>query len=130
PVPICIRLRVRVPTVDLGQHGFHFWIAMLVFGVPPVERAQWFIDWIVGFLCFADQAQSKLMHEPSFRSCVTRRVNRFLAPLQKTLCVSKGAFFFSVTPRWKKEHFRLDFFRLQFAPINLGRLAPKSSGLD
>jgi hypothetical protein len=61
---VCIWLRIGVPAVDLCQHGFHFWIAQLVFGVPPVERAQWFIERIVGFFRFGDQAQSKLMHKP------------------------------------------------------------------
>src|SRR5438094_3996932 len=34
----------RVPAVDLCQYGFHFWIAQLVVGVPPVKRAQRLIE--------------------------------------------------------------------------------------
>src|SRR5206468_10954661 len=77
-------VRIRVPAVDFCQHGFHFWIAQLVFEVPPVKRAQRLIKRIVRLFRFGDQAQSKLMYKPRLRSRIARRVNRFLAPLQKT----------------------------------------------
>ena len=77
----------RVPSVDLCQHGFHFWIARLVFRIPPIKRAQRFIERIVGLFRFGDQTQSKLMHEPRIGSRIAGRIDRFLAPLQKTLRV-------------------------------------------
>ena len=49
-------------------------------------------------------------------------IDRFLAPLQQALCVRERAFLFRVTGRRKKENFRLDLFRLQFAALDLGRL--------
>src|SRR5438874_2125237 len=112
---ICSWLRSDVPAVDLCQYGFHLWIAQLVFGVPPVKRAQRFIERIVGLFRFGDQAQSKLMHKPRFGSSIAGRINSFLTPLQKTLRVSERAFLFRMPCRWKKKNFRLDFFRLQFA---------------
>src|SRR5437867_6149605 len=102
----------RIPAVDFCQHGFHFWIARLVFGIPPIERAQRFIERIVGLFGFIDQAQSKLMHKPRLGSSIARRVNRFLTPLQKTLRVGERAFLFRMPRRWKKKNFGLDFFRL------------------
>ena len=60
--------RIRVPAINLCQHSFHFWIAQLVLGVPPVKRPQGFIERIVGLFRFDDQAQSKLMYKPRFRS--------------------------------------------------------------
>src|SRR5207237_3651737 len=101
--------RIRVPAVDLCQYGFHFWIAQLVFGVPPIKRAQRFIERIVGLFRFGDQAQSKLMYKPRFGSSIGRRVSRFLAPLQKTLGVSERTFLLRITSDWKKENLRLNF---------------------
>src|SRR6266481_7238649 len=110
----------RVPAVDLCQDGFHFWIARLVFGIPPIECAQGFIERIVGLFRFGDQAQSELMHEPCLGARVARRIDSFLSPLQHALCLCEGAFLFGMTRRWKKEDFCLDLFRLQFAVLNLG----------
>ena len=36
-----------VPAVDLGEHGFHLRIAQVIFGVPPIQRAQWLVERIV-----------------------------------------------------------------------------------
>src|SRR5437870_8531867 len=45
---VCGGLRSGVPAVDLCQYRLHFWIAQLVFVVPPVKRAQRIIERIVG----------------------------------------------------------------------------------
>ena len=120
----------RVPSVDLRQHGFHFWIAQFVFRVPPVKRAQRFIERIVRLLRLRNETQSELMHEPRVGSSIAGRINRFLAPLQKPLRVCERACLFRVPSRWKKENFRVDFFRLQFVALNLGRITPERSRFD
>src|SRR6266481_236653 len=127
---VCIGLKIGVPAVDLSQYGFHFWITHLVFRVPPVERAQRFVYGVGRLLYFGDHTQGELMHEPPFRSRITWRVHRFLAPLQKTLRVGERAFLFRVTGSRKEEDFRIDIFGLQFAALNLRRVAPKCGGLD
>src|SRR5438270_2953499 len=99
--------RVGVPAINLGQYGFHSWIAQLVFRVPPVQRAQRFVERIVGLFRFRNETQSELMHEPGIGSSIARRIDRFLAPLQKSLRVGECAFFFRVTGRRKKKNFRL-----------------------
>src|SRR6266404_1894261 len=104
--------RICGPTIDLGKHGFHLGFALSIVRVPPIESAQRFIDRIVRLLRFCDDAQSELMHEPSFRARVTWRIDRFLTPLQKTLGVSERALFFRMTRGREKKNFRLDFFRL------------------
>ncbi len=50
-----IRLRRCVPTVDLGEHGFHFRIAQFVFRIPPIERTQRFIERIGRLFCLDNQ---------------------------------------------------------------------------
>jgi len=40
----CVGLRFGVPTVDLRQDRFHFRIAQFVFRIPPVQRAQRFVE--------------------------------------------------------------------------------------
>ena len=70
------------------------------------------------------------MHEPAFRSAIARRIDRFFTPLQKPLCIRERAFFFGVTGSRKKKYFGLDFFRLQFAALDLGRIVPKIRGLN
>src|SRR6266478_9659253 len=71
----------RVPAVDFCQHGFHFWIAQLVFWVPPVKRAQRLIEGITRLFRFCDQTHSELMHEPTFGARIARWIDCFLAPL-------------------------------------------------
>ena len=61
---------------------------------------------------------------------ISRRIDRLLAPLQKPLRVRERAVVFGVTGRRKKENFRLDFLRLQFVALDLGRFAPKCGRLD
>jgi hypothetical protein len=39
--------RFGLPAVDLRQHRFHFWLAKLVFRIPPVERAKRLVDRII-----------------------------------------------------------------------------------
>ena len=39
--------RLRVPAVDLGEHSFHLRLAQFVLRIPPIERAQRFIERIV-----------------------------------------------------------------------------------
>src|SRR5439155_6296711 len=114
-----VSYRIRITAVEYSQHSYHFWNDQLVYAIPPVKRAQWLIERIVRLFRFGDQAQSKLMHKPRLGSSIARRVNRFLAPLQKTLRVGERAFLFRMSRRWKKKNFRLDFFRLQFAVLNL-----------
>src|SRR3977135_1126219 len=95
-----IRLRIRGPDADLCQHRFHLRFTELIFGIPPVECAQRFIERIVRLLSLRDQTQRQPMHEPSLRACVAWRVDRFLAPLQHTLRLREGAFLFCVTRGW------------------------------
>ena len=45
--------RLRVPAIDLREHGFHLRIAQLILRIPPIERAQWLIERVVGSLAFA-----------------------------------------------------------------------------
>ena len=70
------------------------------------------------------------MHEPTFGARVAGRIDRFLSPLQKSLRVSERAFLFRVTGRREEKNFRLDFFRLQFATLDLGRIAPECGRFD
>src|ERR1051326_2967043 len=83
-VPAAVRARGYscVPAVDLCEHGFHFWIALFVFRIPPVERAQRFVDRVIGTFCFRNQTQCQLMNEPRVRAAVAWWINGFLAPLQ------------------------------------------------
>src|SRR5438105_2129860 len=80
-----------VPAVNLRQDRFHFWIALFILRIPPVQRAQRFIEWISGLLRFCDKTQSKLMHEPRVGPSITGRIDCFLAPLQKTLRIGERA---------------------------------------
>ena len=41
------RLQVRVPAVDLSEHGFHLRIAEFIFRIPPIERPQRLIERVV-----------------------------------------------------------------------------------
>ena len=36
-----------LPAVDFCEHGFHVRLAEIILRVPPVERAQRFVDWII-----------------------------------------------------------------------------------
>src|SRR5947207_11830938 len=71
-----------LPTVDLREDGLHFRVTQFVFGVPPVERAQWLIDCIPRRFRFRNEAQRKLMNEPCVGSTIPARVERFFPPLQ------------------------------------------------
>src|SRR5438552_7057336 len=115
--------RLGLPTVDLREDGLHFWVTQFVFGVPPVERAQWLIDCIPRRFCLRNEAQRKLMNEPCVGSTIPGRVDRFFAPLQEPLRVCERAFFFGVTGAWKAKDFRLDLFRFQLAALNCRRIA-------
>ena len=123
-------VKIGVPTIDLRQHGFHLRIAQLVFRIPPIERAQRFIERIVRLFRFGDQAQRELMHEPRFGSRVARRIDRFLAPLQHALRLRERAFLFRVTGRGKKKNFRFDFFAFSIrrarSRANRARTSPPS----
>src|SRR5215471_6801986 len=99
-----IWLRSGVPAVDLCQHGFHLWIAQRVFGVPPVERAQRFIQRISRLFCFCNEPQRELMYKPPLRSRIARWIDRFLTPLKHALRLGERAFLFGVTRRRKKEN--------------------------
>src|ERR1700730_13363084 len=109
------RLWIGGPTIDLREHGFHFRIAKSILRIPPIERTQRFIERVVRFFRLGDEAQSELMHKPTFRSRISRRIDRFLPPLQHALRLREGACLFSVAGRWKKENLRLDFCRLSFS---------------
>jgi hypothetical protein len=123
-------MRIFVPSVDLCEHGFHFWIARLVFRIPPIECAQRFIERIVGLFRFGDQAQSELMHEPRLGARVARRIDSFLAPLQHALRLCEGAFPFGMTRRWKKKNLRFDVLCAKLVALNLGRITPERRRLD
>src|SRR4030095_1839349 len=56
------------PTVDLREYGFHFRLALLVLWVPPIERAQRFVDRIVGGPGFSNQSPNELMNKPCIGS--------------------------------------------------------------
>src|ERR1700692_5107796 len=43
--------RFSLPAIDLCDDGFHDWIAQLVLRIPPVERAQRFVDRIIRCFC-------------------------------------------------------------------------------
>ena len=60
------------------------------------------------------------MHEPRLRPTIARRINSFFAPLQKSLRVSKCAFFFGVTGRGEEENFSLNVLGLQLTALDLG----------
>ena len=63
---VSTRLRISVPTVNLRQHGFHVGLTVIIFRIPPVERAQRLIERIGRLLSFCNYTQSELMHEPPF----------------------------------------------------------------
>ena len=112
--------RFGLPAVNFGEHRFHVRLAVLIFRVPPIERAQRVVERIARLLRLGDQTQSQLMDEPSFGARVTRGIDCFLTPLQHALCLREGAFLFRVAGGREKENFRLDFFRFQFAAFDLG----------
>ena len=122
--------RIGVPPVDLGQDRFRVRHTGLIFWIPPIESTQRLIDGIGRFLCFGDQTDCQLMHEPLVRSTISRRFNRFLTPLQKALCVRECAVVLGVTGRGEKEDFRFDLLRFQFAAFNLRRIGPKRCRFD
>ena len=39
--------RIRVPAVDFSEHSFHLRIAEFILRIPPIERAQRFVQGIV-----------------------------------------------------------------------------------
>src|SRR5207247_1430226 len=82
-------------------------LAEFVRGIPPVERAQWFVDRVVRCFCFRLQAQCKLMNEPRVGATIPGRINGLLAPLQKPLRVGECPFLFGMTGGWEKENFCL-----------------------
>src|SRR5205814_6356345 len=108
---LCGGLWVGFPAVDLSEHCFHFGLAQFVFGIPPVESAQRFVHRIIRQPCFGDQSQSQLMNEPRVGSRIARRLDCFLAPLQKTLRVCECAFFLRMSAGRKEKDFGLDLFR-------------------
>src|SRR5205085_6768408 len=63
---VSIRLRSGVPSVNFSENGFHVRFAVIIFGIPPIERAKRLIERIVRLLRFCDQTQSELMHKPTF----------------------------------------------------------------
>src|SRR6202030_4156277 len=107
--------RFSLPAIDLCEHGFHDWIAQLVLRIPPVERAQRFVDRIIRCFCLCDQTQRELMNEPRIGATIPGRINSLFAPLQKSLRIGECAFLFSVTGGREKENFSLDVLGLQFA---------------
>src|SRR5262249_14247336 len=117
---ISIRLRSGVPAVDLGEDGFHFWIAQLFFWVPPIERAPWLVEWIVRCIRLRNQTQRELMHKPRIGPTIARRIDCFFAPLQESLRVRECALLFGVTCRGEKENLSFDFLGLQLAALDLG----------
>src|SRR4029077_6734419 len=98
------------PAINLGEHGFHFWLADLVLGIPPIECAQRFIDWIMRSLRFGDQSQRELMNEPRVGTRIARGIDGFFAPLEKTLGVRERSLFFRVSGGGKEKYFRFDLF--------------------
>src|SRR5436190_4402634 len=121
--------RWRLPSIDLSKDCLHFRLAECVLRIPPVERAQRFVDRIIGSPGFSNQPQGQLMNEPCVGPRITRWIDCFLPPLQKTLRVRERPFFFRMTSRRKEENFRLNLFRFQFTALNLRRIAPKSGWL-
>src|SRR6266480_3513519 len=111
--------RFRLPTIDLSEHCFHFWLAEFVLRVPPVECAQWFVYRIIGGSGFGDQPQSQLMNEPRVGPRIARGLDRFLAPLQETLSVCERAFFFRMSGCRKEKDFGFNLVRFQFAALDL-----------
>ena len=103
-----VRLNCCLPAVNLREHRLHFRLAEFVLGIPPVERAQWFVDRVVRCFCFRLQAQCKLMNEPRVGATIPGRINGLLAPLQKPLRVGECPFLFGMTGGWEKENFCLD----------------------
>src|SRR5260370_24915632 len=77
------RLWLSLPAVYLREHGFHFRLAMFVLRIPPIERAQRFVDRIVRLLRFRNQSQREMVHEPAFGSAIARGIDSFFTPLQK-----------------------------------------------
>ena len=118
-------LWIGVPTVDFREHGFHVRFTVLIFRVPPIERAQRFIERIARLLRLRDQTQSELMHEPPIRARIVWWIHRFFTPLQKPLGVCECTFLLGVTSRREEEHFSLDLLRLQLATLHFRRFAPE-----
>ncbi len=65
------------------------------------------------------------MNEPRFGATIAGGIDRFFAPLQESLRICECAFLLGVTSRGEKENFSLDVLRLQFAALDLRRLAPE-----
>src|SRR6266404_5458406 len=122
--------RFSLPTVNLGEHGFHVRIAQFIFRIPPVERAQRLVDWLISLFYFRFQAQRQLMNEPCVGATIPGRIDGFFTPLQQALCVGECAFLFSVTGGGEKENFRLDVLGLQHAALDLGRFTPEICRFD
>ena len=123
--PVGVGFRIRVPAVDLRQHGFHFRIAKLVLRIPPVECAKRGIDWVIGFFGFRDQTQRELVNEPGIRAGIAWWVHGFFAPLQKALSICECTILFGVTGCGEKEHFSLDVLGLRLTALHFGRFAPE-----
>src|SRR6266516_5041966 len=54
------RLRLGLPAGYLRQHCFYVWLAMFILRIPPIERAQRFVDRIVRLFCFCNQSQCEM----------------------------------------------------------------------
>src|SRR5262245_20988814 len=122
--------RFGLPAVDLGENGFHSRITELIIRIPPIQRAQWFIQRVARLFCFGDKAQCELVYEPGVRTRVVRRIYRFFTPLQKTLRVCECTFLLGVTSRGEEENFSLNVLWLQLATIDFGRFIPEIRGFD
>ena len=105
-------------------------ITMSILRIPPIERAQWFIERVVRLFRLRDKTQRELMHEPRFRARIPRRLDRFLSPLQHALRLRKRARLFRMTRGGKKKNLGFDFLGFQFAALDLGRIAPERGRFD
>ena len=70
------------------------------------------------------------MNEPRIGTTISRRIDGFFAPLQKSLRVGERAFLFGVTGGREKENCGLDVISFQLATLDLGRFAPEICRFD
>ena len=69
------------------------------------------------------------MHEPGFAARVAGGIDRLGAELHQSLGVGLAAVLLSRTGGGKEKYFGRDFFRLQFAAFDFGRVVPPGSAL-
>ena len=94
--PARLRLRRGVPAVDLGQHRLGVRLAFLVFGIPPVERAQRLVHRVVRSLGLGDEPLGELVDEPRLALGVAGRLDGLFAPLEQALGVGERPLLFDV----------------------------------